>query len=119
LATGIKVNGKTVYNMFGIGAVDSDPERLGAKTAYEQGWFTVEDAIIGGAKWISSSYINNPYYQQDTLYKMRWNPLQPGTHQYATDVAWAYKQTNRLTTLLDLSLKYDLLLNFSLPEYRE
>jgi len=45
--------------------------------------------------------------------------LQPGTHQYATDVAWAYKQTNRLTTLLDLSLKYDLLLNFSLPEYRE
>lgn len=119
LATGIKVNGKTVYNMFGIGAVDSDPERLGAKTAYEQGWFTVEDAIIGGAKWISSSYINNPYYKQDTLYKMRWNPLQPGTHQYATDVAWAYKQTNRLTTLLDLSLKYDLLLNFSLPEYRE
>src|SRR5699024_11280080 len=119
LATGIKVNGKTVYNMFGIGAVDSDPERLGAKTAYEQGWFTVEDAIIGGAKWISSSYINNPYYQQDTLYKMRWNPLQPGTHQYATDVAWAAKQVHNLNKIVYLSQKYNLILSFEIPSYKK
>ena len=26
---------------------------------------------------------------QNTLYKMRWNPANPGTHQYATDINWA------------------------------
>ena len=25
----------------------------GGQTAYEQGWFSPEEAIIGGAKWIS------------------------------------------------------------------
>src|SRR5699024_5790477 len=40
LAKGVKYKGKTVYNMFGIGAVDSDPLNGGAKTAYENGWFT-------------------------------------------------------------------------------
>src|SRR5699024_1643717 len=31
---------KTTYNMFGIGAVDSDALAGGAKTAYAEGWFT-------------------------------------------------------------------------------
>src|SRR5699024_2531239 len=45
LAKGVKYKGKTVYNMFGIGAVDSDPINGGAKTAYENGWFTPAKAI--------------------------------------------------------------------------
>jgi len=125
LATGILVNevdGKAVeprivYNMFGIGAVDSAPEKLGAEKAYKEGWFSPREAIIGGAQWISSSYINNPSYKQDTLYKMRWNPITPGTHQYATDVAWASKQINSLNSIVYLSKKYDLLLTFDIPLY--
>lgn len=125
LATGIlveEVDGKPVkprivYNMFGIGAADSAPERLGSEKAYEEGWFSPEEAIIGGAKWISNSYINNATYKQDTLYKMRWNPSSPGTHQYATDVAWATKQTNSLNVIVNLSQKYDLLLGFDVPLY--
>ena len=96
LATGVEVNGVTVYNMFGIGAVDSDPVRGGAEYAYTQGWTTVEAAIEGGAEWISKNYVNSG---QNTLYKMRWNPDRPGTHQYATDVAWASKQAKTLKNM--------------------
>src|SRR5699024_1826307 len=51
LATGVKYNGKTVYNVYGIGAVDSNPINGGAKFAYDQGWTTVDKAIVGGAKF--------------------------------------------------------------------
>src|SRR5699024_648766 len=44
----------TVYNMYGYGAVDSDPLNGGAKYAFGHGWFTPEQAIIGGAKSINS-----------------------------------------------------------------
>ncbi len=47
---------------------------------------TVSKAIVGGAKFIGNSYVKAG---QNTLYKMRWNPAHPGTHQYATDVDWA------------------------------
>jgi mannosyl-glycoprotein endo-beta-N-acetylglucosaminidase len=113
LATGIKVNGVTVYNVYGVGAYDSNPDYYGAKFAYEQGWTTVEKAIIGGAKFAAENYI---HAGQDTLYKMRWNPEAMDTygyasHQYATDIGWAAKQTTRmaqmLSTLTQFSLLYD------------
>jgi len=85
-------NGRKVYNMFGIGAIDTDPTNSGAARAYAEGWFTPEAAIIGGAKFIGEKYIHNDY-PQNTLYKMRWNPAAPGIHQYATDIGWASKQT--------------------------
>ncbi len=117
LARGVEYNGKTVYNIFGIGAVDSDPIGGGAKTAYNEGWFTPEAAIIGGAKWIAERYINHPTYKQDTLYKMRWNPATPGVHQYATDVNWAYAQTRNLEKIVLLAYKHGLELTFDIPVY--
>lgn len=96
LASGTEYNSTTVYNLFGIGAVDQDPENAGAKYAYEKGWTSIDAAIYGGAEWISKNYINNG---QNTLYKMRWNPKSPGTHQYATDVAWAIKQARSISPL--------------------
>lgn len=116
LANGVKYEGKTVYNMYGIGAYDASPIESGAKYAYEQGWFTPETAIIEGAKFIGSSYINNPYYQQDTLYKMRWNPANPATHQYATDIGWADKQTYNIAKLYSLLNSYVLYLD--IPKYK-
>lgn len=92
LATGVSYKGTIVYNMFGIGAYDNNAVTKGAQYAYNAGWTTPEKAIRGGAKFISENYINNPIYKQDTLYEMRWNPGSPGSHQYATDVAWATKQ---------------------------
>lgn len=101
LANGVEYNGVTVYNLFGIGAVDEAPVAEGAKYAYEQGWTSIEKAIEGGAEWISENYINNSKYQQNTLYKMRWNPDKPAVHQYASDVAWASKQAKSMSAMFE------------------
>lgn len=112
LATGVVVNGKATYNLFGIGAYDSNPITMGAQYAYNKGWFSVDQAIYGGANWISSQYINNSTYKQNTLYKMRWNPASPGNHQYATDVSWAYSQISNIKKLVNMvqnpSMQFDI-----------
>ena len=119
LANGVNYNGTTVYNMFGIGAYDGSAVNSGAKYAYEQGWTTPEKAIKGGAAWIAKYYVYNATYRQDTLYKMRWNPealvMGSAAHQYATDVAWAVKQTPMIDTLYSVVSKYNLI--FDIPEY--
>lgn len=100
---GKPVTPRVVYNMYGIGAVDSDPVKLGAERAYKEGWFTPELAISEGAKWVGSNYINNSSFYQDTLYKMRWNLTPSGVswHQYATDIGWAYKQAKMMAPYLN------------------
>ncbi|AXI39000.1 hypothetical protein CX649_04730 [Bacillaceae bacterium ZC4] len=107
LANGVQINGKTVYNMYGIGAKDSCPITCGAEYAFQKGWTDPEKAIIGGAAFIGEGYIHNG---QDTLYKMRWNPDNPGTHQYATDIRWAILQANsyigKYYSLLDKYILY-------------
>lgn len=99
LATGIEVNGTKVYNMFGIGAYDNSAEYSGSRRAYSEGWTTVSAAIIGGAKFISDYYVNAG---QNTLYKILWNPENPGTHQYATACDWATTQALNLDKLFKL-----------------
>ena len=116
LAAGVEYNGEIVYNMFGIGAVDASPLMGGAEYAYSNGWMSVEDAILGGAEWISKYYINNSDYRQNTLYKMRWNPESPGTHQYATDVAWASKQAETLKNMF--SAFPSAAMSFDYPVYK-
>ena len=199
LAQGIEVEDKEdktdedkvkVYNMFGIGAYDSDPEKYGAKRAYEKEWFSPQEAIMGGAKFVGGDYIHDPEYQQDTIYQMRWykkpqltidtellrvreepttesreitlvdedetydiegaaeakegtEPETEGSwfrinydngkedkegwvageyvevtsHQYATDVYWAYGQTARIKELYDKLSTYDLQLD--IPKYED
>lgn len=113
----IPVPKKTVYNVFGIGAFDRCPDECGAERAYNEGWDTPEKAIIGGAKYISEAYVNHPTYKQDTLYKMRWNPANPATHQYATDIAWAAKQVNRIHQMYQLLDSYSLY--YDVPVYKK
>ena len=120
LATGVNYkapNGKTykVYNMFGINANDGNATANASKFAYEQGWFTPEDAIIGGAKFVADRYVYNGY-GQDTIYEMRWNPANPATHQYATDVGWAEKQTNNFMNMYNQLTSYQLYLD--IPKYQ-
>ncbi|TSB48363.1 SH3 domain-containing protein [Alkalicoccobacillus porphyridii] len=113
LAQGINYNGKTVYNMYGIGAFDGNAEQAGAAYAFHQGWFTKEAAIIGGAQFVGNNYIAKG---QNTLYKMRWNPDAPATHQYATDIGWAEKQTSRMASMY--SLVDDYTLHYEIPQYK-
>lgn len=115
LATGVEVNGTTVYNLFGIGAYDANPVGNGSQRAYSQGWTSVEAAIKGGAKWISKNYVNSSDGRQNTLYKMLWNPENPGTHQYATDIGWAVKQAVSIEKIF--SSFTDATLSFDVPVY--
>jgi len=108
-------NIKTTYNMFGIGAVDSDPDRKGAIRAYKEKWYTPKAAILGGAKFIGEGYIHNKY-NQNTLYKMRWNPANPGYPQYATDMGWAVKQLPNIKSLYE-QLE-DPILHFDVVSYK-
>ncbi|UYG93856.1 SH3 domain-containing protein [Cytobacillus firmus] len=107
---------KVTYNMFGIGAKDIDPERLGAFHAYNAGWTSPEKAITGGASFISNSYFDRG---QNTLYKMRWNHKYTDDRgwfpQYATDMGWAVKQVPSLKNLYE---KLDNpILHFEIVEY--
>ncbi|GEL78658.1 S-layer homology domain-containing protein [Tenuibacillus multivorans] len=106
-----------VYNMYGYGAVDSQPIRGGAKYAFDQGWFSPAEAIEGGAEHISRNYIG---IGQDTLYKMRWDPEDPGDHQYATHTQWATVQAEEIH---DMFTEYDLTdsyaMQFDVPEFED
>ena len=117
LATGVNYKGTVVYNMFGINAIDSDPIGQGAAYAYKMGWTTPEKAILGGTEFISKQYINNYPYNQDTLYEMRWNPASPGRHQYATDIAWATKQAERMEKIY--ATFTNATITFDIPVYRK
>ncbi|UEG19632.1 type VI secretion system tip protein TssI/VgrG [Pantoea ananatis] len=112
LAKGVMVNGTKVYNMYGIGALDGNAVQTGANYAYKQGWTTPAKAIDGGAKWISDKFVGSG---QNTLYKMRWNPASPGTHQYATDVNWATAQTTSMKKMFDSFPNANL--SYDVPEY--
>lgn len=115
-SSGNYLYGVPVYNFFGIGAIDADANKYGTKTAYENNWTTPELAIEGGAKWISPRYINNADTKQDTLYKMRWNLAQPGEHQYATDISWAYKQIQRIKDIMSQIKSPSLV--FEIPQFK-
>ncbi|GEM05801.1 hypothetical protein HMI01_27890 [Halolactibacillus miurensis] len=112
LAQGIEVNGRTVYNMYGTAAYDGTANSSGAQYAYEKNWFTPEAAIIGGAEFVAKNYIHKG---QDTLYKMRWNPDNPGVHQYATHVAWAQIPTARIQRIYNTLSSYVLI--YDVPKF--
>ena len=115
LSKGVSYNGKTVYNFFGISAIDKDPVNAASKYACDKGWFSPEAAITGGAEYLSSEYINNKTYKQNTLYKMRWNYDGEGKHQYATDIAWSYKI---LLYMQPLMANSNCVNQFDIPEYK-
>ncbi|MFT8389754.1 MAG: SH3 domain-containing protein [Sporolactobacillus sp.] len=119
LAQGVNVDGKTVYNMYGIAAYDGSAVPSAAGYAAYEGWTTPAAAIEGGAQWIATYYIYRSNYQQDTLYKMRWNPVAlasgSAAHQYATDVGWAVKQTAMMNNLYSYVTGANLI--FDVPQY--
>lgn len=128
-AAGNKITPTKVYNLFGIGAVDSDANGQGSKTAYALGWTSISKAIEGAAKWISEGvaandsvglkksdgYIHSARHtHQYTLYAMRWDYIS-GWHQYASDVRWALKISKLMN---ELSYIYEgAKLVFETPKY--
>ncbi|WP_303314039.1 glucosaminidase domain-containing protein [Dickeya fangzhongdai] len=108
-------NGRKIYNMFGIDAQTNNPKKA-IKFAYDRGWFSVDEAIDGGAKYISNHYIHNKD-KQNTLYNMRWNPSSPASHQYATSANWAPAQSRDIKAIIDTIPNVKL--KFDIPEYKK
>ena len=106
----------TVYNFFGIGAIDKSANVSGAEASYSNGWTSIEKTIEGSAKWISANYINSSKYNQNTIYKMKFN-YDYIWHQYATDVNWS----NGISGIMNIILSmYDTASNleFEVPDYK-
>lgn len=84
-----------IYNYFGISAYDNNPN---ASIAYakRQGWTTPARGIEGGAKFVRKQFFNN---DKNTLYRMRWNPRNPGYMQYATAIEWCNFQATTISNL--------------------
>ncbi|RDY24755.1 mannosyl-glycoprotein endo-beta-N-acetylglucosamidase [Romboutsia maritimum] len=105
-----------VYNFFGIGAIDKSANVSGAQAAYSNGWTSVEATIDGSAKWISQNYVKNSKYNQNTIYKMKWN-YDYTWHQYATDVNWTNGISGVMNNLISLYGTGKNLL-FEVPQYK-
>ncbi len=106
----------TVYNFFGIGAIDKSANVSGAEASYSNGWTSIEKTLEGSAKWISANYINSSKYNQNTIYKMKFN-YDYIWHQYATDVNWSNGISGIMNNIISM---YDTASNleFEVPDYK-
>lgn len=84
-----------IYNYFGIAAYDNDPN-ASIRYARRQGWTSPRNGIIGGAKFVRKQFFNQG---KNTLYRMRWNPKNPGRMQYATAIEWCNFQATTINSL--------------------
>ena len=83
--------GGTYFNFFNIGAYSgANPNYNGILYARDHEWDTSYKALVGGAQFIATNYIAAG---QDTQFLQRFNLTSKDTfsHQYATDIAYAYK----------------------------
>lgn len=84
--------GKTYYNFYGIGAVDSNALAGGKAMAVKEGWTSPELAVSGAAKWISDNYLRRSSGAQNTMYLMKWDVVgaaKSGSawHEYCTGLS--------------------------------
>ncbi|MDK0711498.1 SH3 domain-containing protein [Clostridium perfringens] len=112
----------TVYNLFGIGAKDNSsvfPNRaliLGTTYAYNRGWTSIENAIKGAAEFVSLNYVHSSRYNQNTLYKMRYNQNVSNIwHQYATTPWYASSIADIMSSYQDLYLENNFI--FDVPVF--
>ena len=92
-------NGKTyssIYNAYNIGATSGSDAVYkglyfaagsGGYTTYNRPWNTLDKAIRGGAKWISTNYIS---VGQNTSYFKKWNVV----YNYNTNISNRYSNYN-------------------------
>lgn len=110
--------GNYLLNPYSLWCYNDDPKRLKAKAKCEEnGFFTIEKAIIDGAKYVAERYYGaeslSKHGRRDTIYFMRWHfanliegqncSSKPATYQYATDVSWADQQAKIMYEALSYS----------------
>lgn len=111
-----------IFNFFGIGAYDGDPENAGMELAGRYGWTTPEGAVLGGASWIAKHYIYASAYAQPTLYAMKWDYARANAegscwHQYCTGVSW-HTQIADIMNRTYAHAGVEPVYNYVIPEYQ-
>ena len=121
LSRGYEYNGVVVYNPFNIAATGNDTEEIlqnAAQYAYNQGWDTIEKALIGGVDFVKNGYIE---VGQNTLYLQKFDIVnQDGelyTNQYMQNLFAPESEAENMRDIYEASNTVDSNLNFIIPLY--
>ncbi len=121
LSRGYEYNGITVYNPFNVNATGNSSEEIienAAKYAFEQGWDTLEKALIGGVNFVRNGYID---VGQNTLYLQKFDVVnQDGElywHQYMQNLLAPKSEASNMKAIYEASGTADAGLNFIIPLY--
>lgn len=116
LSKGYEYNGTIVYNPFNIKATGNSREEIlqnAAQYAYEQGWDSIEKALIGGVDFVKKDYID---IGQNTLYLQKFDIVnQDGelyTNQYMQNLLAPKSEANNMRAIYEASKTVDSKLNF-------
>lgn len=115
------------YNYYNWGAYESGGRSaienglIYAKTAsagekYLRPWDSRYKAIMGGAMKLGEDYINKG---QNTGYYKKFNPKNPGVHQYMTHVLAAMLEGGRVSDAYTQEMKSTMTFVFSIPVYKD
>ena len=121
LSKGYEYEGMIVYNPFNIKASGNSKEEIlnnGAEYAKQQGWDSLEKALLGGIEFLKEDYIN---IGQNTLYLQKFDVVnQDGelyTHQYMQNLLAPESEANNMREIYEESGTVDTELNFIIPLY--
>ena len=116
-----------LYNYYNWGAYVADGRSaienglIYAKTVsnpekYLRPWNTRYKSIIGGAIKLGEDYINRG---QNTGYYKKFNPTNPGVHQYMTHILAAYLEGGRVSSAYTQEMKNTMSFVFTIPVYKD
>ena len=121
LSRGCEYNDTVVYNPFNINAKGNSQDEIiqnAAQYAYEQGWDSLEKALIGGVEFLKEGYIN---VGQNTLYLQKFDVVNQDdslyTHQYMQNLLAPQSEANNMKEIYEASDTVDSALNFIVPLY--
>ena len=110
-------DGKKYYNMFNImaGGTGDAVIKNGIAHAKKKGWDSQYKALLGGAEFLSSEYINNG---QDTLYFQKFNYKTP-YKQYMQNITAPVTETRNVYNLYKSLDVLDETFVFRIPVYED
>ncbi len=121
LSRGCEYNDMVVYNPFNINARGNSQDEIiqnAAQYAYDQGWDSLEKALIGGVEFLKEGYIN---VGQNTLYLQKFDVVNQDeslyTHQYMQNLLAPQSEANNMKEIYEASDTVDSALNFIVPLY--
>ena len=121
LSRGCEYNDTIVYNPFNINARGNSQEEIiqnAAQYAYNQGWDSLEKALIGGVEFVKTGYINKG---QNTLYLQKFDIVnQDGelySNQYMQNLMAPQSEASNMKSIYEVSNTVDSDLNFIVPLY--